>query len=177
MEQKSWIAVGVLAAIIIIGVAIVSSTGDKEEIVEQPVNTDRSLIVEEQPVVEPTEVESEIVATTTPPAAVVPASAPSIATSSPSKPTTANTPTTNAPAVASYTLAQVSVHASANDCWTVVRGNVYNVTSFVRRHPGGVESISQVCGRDGTAFFEDQHGGQKSPESVLASLKVGVLVR
>jgi Cytochrome b5-like Heme/Steroid binding domain len=82
-----------------------------------------------------------------------------------------------APTTPSFTLSQVSAHATAADCWTVVHGNVYNVTPFVSRHPGGVEAISQVCGRDGTAFFQAQHGGQKPPESMLSSLKVGVLAK
>jgi len=38
---------------------------------------------------------------------------------------------------ATYTAAEVATHASATDCWVIVRGGVYDVTSFVPKHPGG----------------------------------------
>ena len=87
---------------------------------------------------------------------------------------TTTTATTTIP-VASFTLAEVARHASATDCWTTVNGNVYNLTPFVSRHPGGVGAISQICGVDGTAAFTDQHGGQRKPEKELAGLEIGNL--
>lgn len=171
MEQKSWVAVAVLAAFVIIGVAIVSTTGTKKQVNVQPMDVDESLVVEEQPIMESSEDErvEETMATTTP-------ASPATSTTTVEAATPAQ-PAASAPAASTFTLAQVGAHATASDCWTAVRGNVYNVTPFVSRHPGGVEAIVQVCGRDGTAFFEGQHGGQKTPESVLASLKVGVLAQ
>ncbi len=167
MEQKSWIAVGVLGALVIIVAVLVSGGSDDPVVVQQPDKSD--LLIEETqlPVEQP-------VATTTPEQPVVTATttAPSVATSSPVV-TAPEKPVT--PTVATYTLAQVSAHATANDCWTTMNGVVYNVTPFVSKHPGGVEAISQVCGRDGTAFFQAQHGGDKGPEGRLASLKIGVL--
>lgn len=168
MEQKSWIAVGVLGALVIIVAVLVSGGSDDPVVVQQPDKSD--LLIEETqlPVEQP-------VATTTPEQPVVTATttAPSVATSSPVGVTAPEKPVT--PTVATYTLAQVSAHATANDCWTTMNGVVYNVTPFVSKHPGGVEAISQVCGRDGTAFFQAQHGGDKGPEGRLASLKIGVL--
>lgn len=48
-------------------------------------------------------------------------------------------------------------HASADDCWTVLKGKVYNLTRYVKFHPGGVEEILRCAGRDGTALFNEIH--------------------
>lgn len=52
---------------------------------------------------------------------------------------------------ATYTLAQVALHGSAADCWTVVNGKVYNVTAWENQHPGGAARIIGMCGIDATA--------------------------
>jgi len=51
-----------------------------------------------------------------------------------------------------FTLDDVAKHASQNDCWMAIEGNVYNVTDFVSTHPGG-EAILQGCGKDATGIF------------------------
>ncbi len=75
-----------------------------------------------------------------------------------------------------YTLADVAKHASPEDCWTTVNGNVYDLTPFVGKHPGG-KDILKVCGIDGTKLFMGQHGGQAKQENQLAGLEIGVLAK
>jgi len=75
----------------------------------------------------------------------------------------------------SFTLAEVAKHNTENDCWTAVNGMVYDLTSFIAKHPGGRSNIARICGIDGTSVFERQHGGQGSPEKTLAGLEIGVL--
>ena len=93
------------------------------------------------------------------------------------------TPTANpAPSIAVgeglplYTLADVAKHSTPKDCWTTVNGNVYDLTPFVGKHPGG-EAILKVCGIDGTKLFVGQHGGQAKQENQLAGLEIGVLAK
>ncbi len=74
-----------------------------------------------------------------------------------------------------YTLAQVSTHNSASDCWSVVSGGVYNLTTWISQHPGGASAIIGLCGIDGTSGFMSQHGGQGNPAAELAAFKIGVL--
>jgi hypothetical protein len=69
----------------------------------------------------------------------------------------------------------VAQHSTAEDCWTIVDGNVYDVTPFVSRHPGGLAAISQICGVDGTERFSGKHGSDSAPNSQLDSLKIGTL--
>ena len=36
-----------------------------------------------------------------------------------------------------YTLSEVAQHASKDDCWAIISGDVYDLTEFINRHPGG----------------------------------------
>ncbi len=92
-----------------------------------------------------------------------------------SSPVSNTAPSASSSGVTSYTLSDVAKHSTTSDCWTVVNKNVYNLSSFVYQHPGGVRAISSLCGKDGTETFTNQHGGQSRPENELASLKIGVL--
>lgn len=82
---------------------------------------------------------------------------------------------TRAPAATTYTRAQVRKHNSPSDCWTIIGKGVYNVTSWINRHPGGASRIIALCGRDGTQAFNAQHGGQSTPARYLASFRIGRL--
>ncbi len=59
---------------------------------------------------------------------------------------------------ASYTLADVQVHATAADCWMILNTNkVYNLSPFISMHPGG-SGMAAYCGKDGsTAFGNVKH--------------------
>ncbi len=93
--------------------------------------------------------------------------------------TTPTTSTTSTPTAGpkTYTAAQVATHSSQSDCWTIVNGGVYNLTSWVSKHPGGSRAILSMCGEDSSESFNEQHGGQGGPERVLASYKIGTLAK
>lgn len=74
-----------------------------------------------------------------------------------------------------YTMAQVATHNSAQSCWSAIDKSVYNLTPWINQHPGGSDKILALCGKDGTAAFQQQHGGQSRPAQELASLRVGTL--
>lgn len=78
---------------------------------------------------------------------------------------------------ATYTLAQVALHGSAADCWTVVNGKVYNVTAWENQHPGGAARIIGMCGFDATAAYAEQHAGEQRPANELAGFEIGTLAR
>ncbi len=73
------------------------------------------------------------------------------------------------------TAAEVAAHNSASDCWSIVKGNVYNLTSYVQRHPGGSSVIKNICGKDGSAAFSNQHSGQGKPNNVLSGFLLGAV--
>ena len=105
-------------------------------------------------------------------------------TSAPQETTNPNTvtptpdkPVATAPAPNTYTRAVVATHNTPTDCWTTINGSVYNVTSWIAKHPGGAKAIISLCGIDGSPAFNGQHGGQKRPASELASFKIGTLTQ
>jgi len=80
-------------------------------------------------------------------------------------------------AAGGYTIANVKANASATSCWTVIKGNVYDLTAWINQHPGGSSSIKSLCGIDGSAAFAAQHQGQSKPESRLAGYLLGPLTK
>lgn len=116
--------------------------------------------------------------TTTPKPAQKPATTPSPApkpTPTP-KPTPAPTPTPTPAPAQGYTLAQVAVHNSSSSCWSAINGKVYDLTSWINQHPGGKSAILSLCGKDGSAAYNDQHGGQRRPANELAGFYLAPLI-
>ncbi|KAK9828086.1 hypothetical protein WJX81_002360 [Elliptochloris bilobata] len=74
-----------------------------------------------------------------------------------------------------FSLDEVGRHAAADDCWIVVRGRVYDVTSYVEEHPGGL-LILKNAGGDATAGF---HGPQHPPRvfDVIDDFLIGDLTQ
>ena len=77
--------------------------------------------------------------------------------------------------VIKLSISEVKKHNSRDDCWSIVSGKVYNLTSYVQQHPGGIELISSICGIDGSAAFSNQHGSSAKPNNVLTGLLLGSL--
>ena len=57
-------------------------------------------------------------------------------------------------------MSTVERHASSSDLWVVINGRVYDLTSFVPDHPGGVKVIAQYAGRDASAGFNVVHNAE-----------------
>ena len=85
------------------------------------------------------------------------------------------------------TAEEVAMHDSPTDCWTIVSGSVYDITSYIPRHPGGNEILS-ACGLDGTTLFEQREDSQgesvgsgtphsSSARSMLESYLLGELAQ
>jgi cytochrome b involved in lipid metabolism len=66
-------------------------------------------------------------------------------------------------------------HRSTEDCWTVLKGKVYNITEYIRFHPGGVDEIMRCAGRDGTLLFMKYHAWVNY-ERMLENCLVGIYV-
>lgn len=73
------------------------------------------------------------------------------------------------------TMSEVRKHDVASDCWAVVNGKVYDLSTWVSEHPGGSGPIISLCGTDGTKAFENQHDSAPQPNNELATLQIGVL--
>ena len=102
----------------------------------------------------------------TPSATPAPATTPSaVATSTP----------TPAPTKVGYTMTQVRANNTAANCWAVIDDSVYDLTKWIKSHPGGSGAIVGLCVTDGSSSFNARHGGQSSPKSTLAGYLLGPL--
>ena len=60
-----------------------------------------------------------------------------------------------------YKAEDISHHNQENDLWMVIHGGVYNLTKFLKEHPGGEEVLLNLAGQDGTKCFDDiGHSGE-----------------
>ena len=107
--------------------------------------------------------------------AVSASAAPTASASAAAKPSV--TPTAAATVAASYTMAQVSANKSAAKCWSVINGDVYDLTKWISAHPGGAGAILSLCGTDGTQDFNAMHRSQGRPISVLGNYLLGPLAK
>lgn len=114
--------------------------------------------------------------TPTPTPSPTPTSAPA-ATKPTSEPSASSTPTAEVTAQSGYTMANVRANNSEASCWSVISGNVYNLTQWINSHPGGPSRIRALCGTDGTSSFSAQHGGRSTPIATLAGFLLGPLAK
>ena len=70
-------------------------------------------------------------------------------------------------------LKEVAKHTKKEDVWIVLYGNVYNVTDYVKMHPGG-DVIMQGAGKDATDLFIQQ-GHQADAFQFMEKYKIGIL--
>jgi len=81
------------------------------------------------------------------------------------------------PKKSSFSMSDVAKHNNENDCWIVIDGKVYDVTSYIESHPGG-KVMANFCGQDGSLAFATK--GKNKPHSpaayeILKTLYIGDL--
>lgn len=62
--------------------------------------------------------------------------------------------TTQTTTLKKITEEELKLHNQEGDVWLVVNGNVYDMSVFYRKHPGGPDVIMEVAGKDATERFE-----------------------
>ncbi len=77
--------------------------------------------------------------------------------------------------VKTYKISDIAMHKDSKDCWTTIDGEVFDLTAWIKQHPGGDKAILSICGIDGTKAFEGQHGGKAKIEMKLETFKIGNL--
>uniref|UniRef100_A0A2N9FE06 Cytochrome b5 heme-binding domain-containing protein n=1 Tax=Fagus sylvatica TaxID=28930 RepID=A0A2N9FE06_FAGSY len=73
-----------------------------------------------------------------------------------------------------YTMQEASEHNTKDDCWVVIDGKVYDVTSYLDEHPGGDDVVLVATGKDATDDFEDA-GHSKSAKELMETFCIGEL--
>jgi cytochrome b involved in lipid metabolism len=70
---------------------------------------------------------------------------------------------------------ELAEHNSEHDCWMAIQDKVFNVTAYMKFHPGGVDELMRGAGMNATKLFNDVHPWVNFA-SMLERLCVGVLV-
>lgn len=52
---------------------------------------------------------------------------------------------------------EVKQHNKPDDAWMVLQGKVYNITPYLKFHPGGADILVKAAGKDGTSLFQKYH--------------------
>merc|ERR1719253_760494 len=56
-----------------------------------------------------------------------------------------------------FTLEEVAKHGTPTDCWLAIDGHVYDVTKFLKMHPGGAGILKQFAGQEVSEKFFEMH--------------------
>ncbi|CEL98182.1 unnamed protein product [Vitrella brassicaformis CCMP3155] len=70
---------------------------------------------------------------------------------------------------------ELAKHTREKDCWIAVHGKVYDVTPFLKDHPGGPEVVVRIAGRDVSDEYEDV-GHSDFARDKAQEFEVGTLV-
>ncbi|KAI9832013.1 MAG: hypothetical protein M1819_004557 [Sarea resinae] len=73
-----------------------------------------------------------------------------------------------------YSLEEVGKHTSPDDLWIIIHNKVYNISTYLEEHPGGIEVLKECAGADATFAFEDVGHSDDAVER-LADFLVGEL--
>ncbi|XP_076452985.1 acyl-CoA 6-desaturase-like [Babylonia areolata] len=68
---------------------------------------------------------------------------------------------------------EVKTHAQRTDKWLVIEGQVYDITSWSQRHPGGSRVISHYAGQDATDAFRAFHNDLSAVKKYLKPIHKG----
>lgn len=74
-----------------------------------------------------------------------------------------------------YTWEEVAKHNAEDDMWVTIEDRVYDITAWVSRHPGGVEVLRLVAGRDITIAFDSYHPFTTKAKDMVGKYHIGTL--
>ncbi|XP_057511472.1 cytochrome b5-like [Actinidia eriantha] len=77
-----------------------------------------------------------------------------------------------APSLKTHSFEEVAKHNHKDDCWLIISGKVYDITSFLDDHPGGDEVLITATAKDATDEFEDV-GHSDSAREMMSKYFVG----
>ncbi|MDO9598948.1 MAG: cytochrome b5 domain-containing protein [Azoarcus sp.] len=77
-----------------------------------------------------------------------------------------------------WSTADVARHHTADDCWMIIDGQVYDFSAYVPEHPSNPALFIPWCGKEATeAYLTKTRGRAHSPyaDSLLLQYRIGVL--
>lgn len=77
-----------------------------------------------------------------------------------------------------YTLSEVARHATRNDCWMAIRGQVYDFTRYVPQHPSDPSVFVPWCGKEASLAYQTKTKGRSHSsyaDQLMIPYRVGAL--
>ena len=71
-------------------------------------------------------------------------------------------------------LVEVKKHNKKNDAWTIINNKIYNISSWIPKHPGG-DIIMQAVGKDATQLFLNNNHPSYVEKTILPKYYIGNL--
>ncbi|CCG84714.1 protein of unknown function [Taphrina deformans PYCC 5710] len=71
--------------------------------------------------------------------------------------------------------AEIKKHNTADSCWVVVNGAVWDMTDFLAAHPGGMDAVLRVAGTDASKVFNPIHPSDTLKEGLQPQNCLGEL--
>ncbi len=59
-----------------------------------------------------------------------------------------------------YSVDEVGRHHRTDDAWVIVDSRVFNITTFLDMHPGGLEILKEHLGHDVSTIMRDENSHQ-----------------
>lgn len=76
-----------------------------------------------------------------------------------------------------YTWEEIKKHDKKDDRWLVISGEVYNITNWSKRHPGGPRVIGHYAGQDATDAFRAFHNDLSEVQKYLKPIHIGEVIQ
>ncbi|XP_017638104.1 cytochrome b5 domain-containing protein RLF isoform X1 [Gossypium arboreum] len=71
-------------------------------------------------------------------------------------------------------MSEVKQNQKEGSMWTVLKGRVYNISPYMKFHPGGIDMLMKAVGKDCTSLFNKYHAWVNA-EFLLEKCLVGTL--
>lgn len=84
-----------------------------------------------------------------------------------------------APAV-TYSLSEVARHNTLADCWMAIKGQVYDFSDYIPKHPAPPVAMAAWCGKDATEGMNTKGYGNSHSRTAWEMMEaywIGVLVQ
>lgn len=72
--------------------------------------------------------------------------------------------------IKTYSMEKVASYSTSVKCRTIVEGKVYDITDFFGKHPGWDDKLSEICWKDWTEMFNNQHSSSEEANAQLESM-------
>ncbi len=77
-----------------------------------------------------------------------------------------------------YTLAEVARHASQDDCWMIIAGEVYDFSAYLPKHPSNPRYVLPWCGKEASEAYRTKTTGRSHSsraDQLLPAYRIGRL--